>query len=61
MKRIKVIDLFGIDYKKMNDTIDEVMEELQRSGKKVIDFRVMGSALNKCAVFIMYEDESMPE
>lgn len=56
MKKIEVVDLYGIDYSKMTDKINEVMQVLQNSGKKIVDFRVLGSALNKCAVFLMYEE-----
>jgi hypothetical protein len=56
MKKIEVIDLFNIEYSKMNDKINDVLVGLQNNGKKIIDFRVMGSALNKCAVFVLYEE-----
>lgn len=56
MKKVEVVDLYGVDYSKMTDRINEAMMNLQAQGKQVCDFRVIGSALNKCAVFIMYED-----
>ncbi|MDX9702216.1 MAG: hypothetical protein RBU23_04125 [Candidatus Auribacterota bacterium] len=56
MKKVEVVDLYGVDYSKMTDRINEVMTALQADGKQVYDFRVIGSALNKCAVFIMYEE-----
>jgi len=56
MKKIEVVDLYGIDYSKMTEKINEVMTNLQEKGKNIVDFRVIGSALNKCAVFILYED-----
>ena len=55
MQKIKVIDLFGIDYSKMGEKINQALEELQNNGKKIINFRVLGDSLNKCAVFVMYE------
>lgn len=56
MKKIEVVDLYGVDYSKMTEKINEVMANIQDQGKIVVDFRVIGAALNKCAVFIMYED-----
>jgi hypothetical protein len=56
MKKVEVVDLYGVDYSKMTDKINEVMISLQDRGKEVVDFKVLGSALNKCAVFIFYED-----
>ena len=55
MKKMKVVDLFGIEYAKMNETINSEIAQLQDIGNKILDFRVMGSQLNKCAVFILYE------
>ncbi len=56
MKKIEVVDLYGVDYSKMTEKINEIMMTLQEKGKSIVDFRVIGSALNKCAVFILYED-----
>jgi len=56
MKKVEVVDLYGVDYSKMTDKINEAMLKLQEAGKQIVDFRVIGSALNKCAVFIMYEE-----
>lgn len=55
MKKVEVVDLYGVDYSKMTDKINDVMAELQDQGKEIVNFRVIGSALNKCAVFIMYQ------
>lgn len=56
MKKVEVVDLYGVDYSKMTEKINEVMIALQDRGKIIADFKVLGSALNKCAVFILYED-----
>lgn len=56
MKKVEVVDLYGVEYSKMTDKINEVMLNLQDRGKDIVDFKVIGSALNKCAVFIMYQD-----
>jgi len=55
MRQIKVIDLFDVKYGQMSDKINEELKALQEEGKQIVDFKVMGSALNKCAVFILYE------
>lgn len=55
MKRIKVIDLFDVKYDKMSDKINEELVKLQEDGKNIVDFKVMGSALSKCAVFVLHE------
>ncbi len=55
MKKIYVIDLFGVKYDKMSEKINEELLRIQEEGKNIIDFKVMGSALSKCAVFVMYE------
>ena len=60
MKKIKVIDLFNIPYAQMSEKINEEMAKLQREGKEVLDFKVIGESLNKCAVFIMYDEELNP-
>jgi len=56
MQKIKVVDLFGVQYDKMGDKINDVLEELQGENRKIIDFKVLGDSLNKCAVFILYEE-----
>lgn len=55
MKKIKVIDLFDVKYGQMSEKINEELAKLHEDGKNIVDFKVMGSALNKCAVFILYE------
>jgi hypothetical protein len=57
MRKIKIIDLFGVEYAKMNDKINSALEEMQKEGKQIVDFKVMGDSLNKCAVFVMYEEK----
>jgi len=60
MKKIQVIDLFNVPYKEMNDRINEVLEQLQRNGKEILNYRVLGDSLNKCAVFVMYDEDVSP-
>ena len=55
-KKIKVIDLFNVKYDEMDTKINLELSQLQDSGKTITDLKVMGSALNKCAVFVLYED-----
>ena len=56
MKKVLVIDLVNVQYNQMNEKINEELGRLQNDGKSIVDFRVMGSALNKCAVFILYDE-----
>jgi len=55
MRKIKVIDLFDVKYDKMSEKINEELLKLQEDGKNIVDFKVMGSALSRCAVFVLYE------
>ncbi len=57
MKRIKVVDLFGVPYREMEAKINNELEALQNDGMAIVSFRVIGDSLNKGAVFIMYDDE----
>jgi hypothetical protein len=56
MKKVKVIDLFGIKYDQMEIKINNVLSELQSSGATVIDVKVIGEKLSQCSVFVVYED-----
>ncbi len=56
MKKIKVIDLFGIKYDQMETKINEELGSLQSSGAKILDVKVIGDKLSQCAVFVYYED-----
>tara|TARA_Y100000031_G_C8226051_1_gene388379 strand:- start:1192 stop:1353 length:162 start_codon:yes stop_codon:yes gene_type:complete len=53
---MEVIDLFDVKYDRMSDKINEILVDIQQKGT-VVDFKVLGSALNKCAVFILYEED----
>jgi hypothetical protein len=57
MRKIKIIDLFGVEYAKMNEKVNTALEDLQREGKEIVDFKVLGDSLNKSAVFVMYEEK----
>ena len=57
MKKIKVIDLFGVPYKEMEARINAELDKLQNDSMSITSFKVIGDSLNKGAVFIMYDDE----
>jgi len=56
MKKIKVIDLFGIKYDQMEEKINGVLAELQNSGAIIIDVKIIGEKLSQTSVFIFFED-----
>lgn len=56
MKKIKVIDLFGVKYDLMEDKINGVLSELQNEGATVIDVKIIGEKLSQTSVFILYQD-----
>jgi hypothetical protein len=56
MKKVKVIDLFGVKYDQMEEKINGILTELQSEGSKVLDVKVMGEKLSQCSVFVVYED-----
>lgn len=56
MKKIKVIDLFGIKYDQMEEKINGVLSELQNSGAQVLDVKIIGEKLSQTSVFILYQD-----
>ena len=56
MKKMKVIDLFGVKYDQMEEMINKELVELQNSGATVIDVKVMGQKLSQTAVFVYYEE-----
>ena len=56
MKKVKVIDLFGIKYDQMEARINNILEEIQGSGGTIIDLKVIGDKLSQCSVFVYYED-----
>ncbi|MGB1247592.1 MAG: hypothetical protein ACPG4Z_01810 [Chitinophagales bacterium] len=55
MKKMKVIDLFGVKYDQMEDRINDVLGELQSSGATILDVKVMGDKLSQCSIFVYYE------
>ena len=55
MKKMKVIDLFGIKYDQMEDAINKHLDELQESGATVLEVKIMGQKLSQMAVFVYYE------
>ena len=55
MRKMKVIDLFGVKYDQMEDMINKELEELQANGAKVLDVKIMGQKLSQTAVFVYYE------
>jgi hypothetical protein len=56
MKKVKVVDLFNVPYADMGDKVNEVLVNLQGDGKSINNIKVLGDSLNKCAVFIVYEE-----
>ncbi len=56
MKKMKVIDLFGVKYDQMEDMINKELVALQSNGASVIDVKVMGQKLSQTAVFVYYEE-----
>lgn len=55
MKKMKVIDLFGVKYDQMEDMINKHLDELQDNGSTIIDVKIMGQKLSQTAVFVYYE------
>ena len=41
MKKMKVIDLFGIKYDQMEDKINGILATLQNEGAKIIDVKIL--------------------
>ena len=56
MKKMKIIDLFGVNYAAMADKVNLSLAELQNGGKSILDCKILGDQLNKCAVFVLYEE-----
>jgi hypothetical protein len=57
MKKMRVIDLFNIKYDAMGTKINFELEDIQKEGHEIIDTKVIGESLNKCAVFVLYEEK----
>ena len=55
MKKMKVIDLFGVKYDQMEERINQELESLQQEGASVAEVKVIGDKLSQCAVFVVYE------
>ncbi len=55
MKKVSVIDLFGIKYDQMETRINNELETLQASGANILDVKVIGDKLSQCSVFVYYE------
>lgn len=55
MKRVKVIDLFGIKYDQMETKINDELEDIQSNGSNILDVKVIGDKLSQCAVFVYFE------
>lgn len=55
MKKIKVIDLFGVKYDLMEEKINGVLSGLQNDGATVVDVKIIGEKLSQTSVFILYE------
>ena len=56
MKKVKVIDLFGIKYDQMEIKINNELEEIQSSRGNILDLKVIGDKLSQCSVFVYYEE-----
>lgn len=56
MKKVKVIDLFGIKYDQMETRINNELEAIQSSGGNILDVKVIGDKLSQCSVFVYFED-----
>ena len=55
MKKVKVIDLFGIKYDQMETRINDELESIQSDGGTILDVKVIGDKLSQCSVFVYYE------
>ncbi len=57
MKKMQVIDLYSIKYDAMTGRINEELLKIQNSGNLILDVKVIGDSLNRCAVFVFYEEK----
>lgn len=55
MKKIKVIDLFGVKYDQMEERINNELSELQQIGATNLEVKIIGDKLSQCAVFVVYD------
>ena len=56
MKHSKVIDLFYVKYDEMEGKINSILGSLQNEGKTIDEVKVIGDSLNKCAVFVVFNE-----
>ena len=56
MKKVKLVDLFNVKYDEMEEKINSELSRVQEGGKTIHEVKFIGEALNKCAVFIVYEE-----
>ncbi|MDA8980234.1 hypothetical protein N9G63_04250 [Chitinophagales bacterium] len=56
MKKVKVIDLFGVKYDQMETKVNNELEDIQGSGGNILDLKLIGDKLSQCSVFVYYED-----
>lgn len=56
MKKVKVIDLFGIKYDQMETRINDELSAIQAEGGSILDLKIIGDKLSQCSVFVYYED-----
>lgn len=56
MKKIKVIDLFGVKYDLMEEKINGVLSDLQNEGAIIVDVKIIGEKLSQTSVFIVYQN-----
>ena len=56
MQKIKIIDLYGIKFDKMEESINNKLAEMQQEGLNLKEIKVIGDKLNQGAVFVIYED-----
>lgn len=56
VKKVKVIDLFNVKYNEMEDKINSALADLQNGGATINETKVIGDSLNKCAVFVLYDE-----
>ena len=57
MKKMKVIDVFNVKYDEMTDRINDELLKIQSNNNEIIDVKVIGQQLNKCAVFVFYKEK----
>ncbi|MCA9460425.1 MAG: hypothetical protein KC550_07805 [Nanoarchaeota archaeon] len=57
MKKVKVIDLFNVKFDMMESTVNNELKKLQEEGCQVLEVKPIGDSLNKCSIFIIYENK----